>query len=97
MRRSLDEIEAEAATALGNIIHFPIGIGNQIGKIGSKKGLESGIPQNSVEFRPEFPTKDKADFRFVVASFHPAGVNHCLSNAPPLTNTIVRLVAAYLH
>ncbi len=37
--------------------HFPIGIGNQIGKIGSKKGPESGILRNSVVFRPEFPTK----------------------------------------
>jgi hypothetical protein len=30
--------------------HFLMGIGNQNGKIGSKKGPESGIPQNSGGF-----------------------------------------------
>ena len=37
--------------------HFLIGIGNQIGKIGSKKGPEFGIPPEFPEFRSDFPTK----------------------------------------
>jgi hypothetical protein len=37
--------------------HFLIGIGNQIGKIGSKKGPESGIPWNSGGIPADFPTK----------------------------------------
>ncbi len=37
--------------------HFLIGIGNQIGKIGSKKGPEFGIPREFPEFRSDFPTK----------------------------------------
>ena len=37
--------------------HFPIGIGKQIGKIGSKKGPESGIRRNSGGIPPEFTTK----------------------------------------
>ncbi len=37
--------------------HFLIRIGNQIGKIGSKKGPEFGIPPEFAEFRSDFPTK----------------------------------------
>ena len=37
--------------------HFLIGIGNQNGKIGSKKGPEFGIPAELPEFRSDFPTK----------------------------------------
>jgi hypothetical protein len=37
--------------------HFLIGIGNQNGKIGSKKGPESGIPRNSGGIPADFPTK----------------------------------------
>ncbi len=36
--------------------HFLIGIGNQNGKIGSKKGPESGIPRNSGGIPADFPT-----------------------------------------
>ena len=39
-------------------INFPIGIGNQTGKIDSKKGPETGIPRNSGGIPAEFPTKD---------------------------------------
>ena len=38
-------------------INFPIGIGNQTGKIDSKKGPETGIPRNSGGIPAEFPTK----------------------------------------
>jgi hypothetical protein len=41
--------------------HFLIGIGNQIGKIGSKKGPEFGIPPEFPEFRSDFPTKQDQD------------------------------------
>ncbi len=37
--------------------HFLIGIGNQNGKIGSKKGPEFGIPAELPGFRSDFPTK----------------------------------------
>ncbi len=37
--------------------HFLIGIRNQNGKIGSKKGPEFGIPLEFAEFRSDFPTK----------------------------------------
>ncbi len=42
--------------------HFLIGIGNQIGKIGSKKGPEFGIPPEFPEFRSDFPTKQRCNF-----------------------------------
>jgi hypothetical protein len=41
-------------------INFPIGIGNQTGKIDSKKGPETGIPRNSGGIPAEFPTKPPA-------------------------------------
>ena len=40
--------------------HFPIKIGKQIGKIGSKKGPEYGISLNSGGIPPEYSTKEAA-------------------------------------
>ena len=49
-------------------INFPIGIGNQTGKIDSKKGPETGIPRNSGGIPAEFPTKSPTVRR---EHFHP--------------------------
>jgi hypothetical protein len=45
--------------------HFLIGIGIQIGKIGSKKGPEFGIPPEFPEFRSDFPTKVPKHFAYI--------------------------------
>ncbi len=42
--------------------HFLIGIGNQIGKIGSKKGPESGIPAEFRRISGGFPNQGEWTF-----------------------------------